>query len=133
LSFEFIALQQEVRLTDNPIFEKVGTGSGFWKNNQKTRFKSCVLRRCHSAWLVKSLATIGCCAALVSLVLLAEIRGDLLTEEIKVASTEMTVDSAGTAHPEDFTFYDRTLALLRVAMGSLAIAVIAVLRRAGYC
>jgi hypothetical protein len=75
-----------------------------------------------SAWLVKSLATIGCCAALVSLVLLAEIRGDLLTEEIKMASTEMTVDSAGPAHPEDFTFYDRTLALLRVAMGSLAVA-----------
>jgi len=49
LSFEFIALQSEVRFSDHPVFEKVGTGSGFWKKNQKARFKSCVLPRCHSA------------------------------------------------------------------------------------
>jgi len=49
LFFEFIALQREVRFTDNPIFEKVGTGSGFWKKYQKAWFKSCVLPRCHSA------------------------------------------------------------------------------------
>jgi hypothetical protein len=49
LFFEFIALQREVRFTDNPTFEKVGTGSGFWKKNQKARFKSCVLRRCPNA------------------------------------------------------------------------------------
>jgi hypothetical protein len=27
--FEFIALQRKVRFTDDPVFEKVGTGSGF--------------------------------------------------------------------------------------------------------
>jgi hypothetical protein len=43
LSFEFIVLQRKVRFTDNQVFEKVGTGSGFWKKNQKPRFKSCVL------------------------------------------------------------------------------------------
>jgi hypothetical protein len=40
LFFEFIALQRKVRFTDHPVFEKVGTGSGFWKKNQKARFKS---------------------------------------------------------------------------------------------
>ncbi len=49
LFFELIALQWEVRVTDNPIFEKAGTGSGFWKKNQKARFKFCVLQRYHSA------------------------------------------------------------------------------------
>jgi hypothetical protein len=49
LFFEFIALQRKVRFTDDPFFEKVGTGSGFWKKNQKARSKSCVLPRCHSA------------------------------------------------------------------------------------
>jgi hypothetical protein len=48
LFFEFIALQPEVRFADDPIFEKVGTGSGFWKKNPKARFKPCVLPRCHS-------------------------------------------------------------------------------------
>jgi hypothetical protein len=33
LFFEFIALQRKVRFTDHPVFEKVGTGSGFWKKN----------------------------------------------------------------------------------------------------
>jgi hypothetical protein len=46
---ECIALQRNVRFADNPIFDKVGTASGFWKKNQKARFKSCVLPRCHSA------------------------------------------------------------------------------------
>jgi hypothetical protein len=40
LFFEFIVLQRKVRFTDHPVFEKVGTGSGFWKKNQKARFKS---------------------------------------------------------------------------------------------
>jgi hypothetical protein len=48
LFFEFIALQRKVRFTDDPFFEKVGTGSGFRKKNQKARSKSCVLPRCHS-------------------------------------------------------------------------------------
>jgi hypothetical protein len=39
LFFEFIALQQKVGFTDHPVFEKAGTGSGFWKKNQKARFK----------------------------------------------------------------------------------------------
>ncbi len=39
LFFEFIALQRKVRFTDHPVVEKVGTGSGFWKKNQKARFK----------------------------------------------------------------------------------------------
>jgi hypothetical protein len=35
LFLEFFALQREVRSTDHPILEKVGTGSGFWKKNQE--------------------------------------------------------------------------------------------------
>jgi hypothetical protein len=49
LFFEFIALQRKVRFTDDPFFEKVATGSGFWNKNQKARSKSCVLPRCRSA------------------------------------------------------------------------------------
>jgi hypothetical protein len=49
LCFEFIALQREIHVTDNPLFEKVGTGSDFWKKNQKRRFKSCVSAMRHSA------------------------------------------------------------------------------------
>src|ERR1700732_4822184 len=36
LFVQFIALQPKVRFTDHPVFEKVGTGSGFWKKNQKS-------------------------------------------------------------------------------------------------
>jgi hypothetical protein len=39
LFLEFITLQREVRVTDHPVFEKVRTGLGFWKKNQKARFK----------------------------------------------------------------------------------------------
>jgi hypothetical protein len=35
LFFEFIALQREVRFTDNSVFGKVGTGSGFWRKIKK--------------------------------------------------------------------------------------------------
>jgi hypothetical protein len=49
LFIEFISLQRKVHFTDHPVFEKAGTGSGFSKKNQKARFKSCVLPRCHSA------------------------------------------------------------------------------------
>ena len=41
LFFESIPWQRRVRFTDNPFFEKEGTGSGSWKKNQKARFKSC--------------------------------------------------------------------------------------------
>jgi hypothetical protein len=40
LVFGLSTLQRKVRFTDHPVFEKVGTGSGFWKKNQKARFKS---------------------------------------------------------------------------------------------
>jgi hypothetical protein len=35
LLFEIIALQRKVRFTDNLFFEKVSTGSGFWKKTIK--------------------------------------------------------------------------------------------------
>jgi hypothetical protein len=45
LFLEFIALQRQVRFTDHPVFEKVATGSGFWKKNQKARSNLCFLPR----------------------------------------------------------------------------------------
>jgi hypothetical protein len=43
LYFEFIALQRKVRFTDHPVFEKVGTGSGFWKKNQEAFCQDVIL------------------------------------------------------------------------------------------
>jgi len=83
-----------------------------------------VIEHWDSARLIKSFAAIACLAALTSLVLLAEIRGDLLTEQIKGASSTVVLDDNDPppAQPENSTFYDRTLALLRLALASLAVA-----------
>jgi hypothetical protein len=67
LFLEFIALQRKVRFTDHPVFEKVATGSGFWKKNQKARFKSlrsakifCHSVRCEQPSKTRSSTAISC-------------------------------------------------------------------------
>jgi hypothetical protein len=74
--------------------------------------------------LVKTLATVAGIAALLSLVFLAVIRGDLLAHEIETTNQTVIVDDAdSTSQPEPQNdFYHDTVALLRLAMALLAVA-----------
>jgi len=75
------------------------------------------------AKLVKTLATIAFVAAISSLVLLAVIRGDVLSEQVKDTSQVIVSDDDQPAAAEPAnTFYDTTLVLLRVVMALLALA-----------
>ena len=83
-----------------------------------------ILERWASPRLVNVLATVAGIAAIVSLILLAEIRGDLLAQQV-TNTPSAVIDSAENAPPpatED-TFYDRTLGLLRLVMAFLAFAI----------
>ncbi|MGO9642360.1 MAG: hypothetical protein ACLP1Y_13775 [Candidatus Acidiferrales bacterium] len=73
--------------------------------------------------LVKTLSTAAFAAAISSLVLLAVIRGDVLSQQVK-ATTQVIVsgDDHPTATEPSSTFYDTTLVLLRVVMALLAVA-----------
>ncbi len=83
-----------------------------------------VLERWASPRLVKVLVTVAGVVAVASLVLLAEIRGDLLAQQ--VSNTPAAVIQSGddpTPSPAENTFYDRTLGLLRLVMALLAFAI----------
>ena len=73
--------------------------------------------------LVKILATIACVAAVTSLVLLAVIRGDLLTEQIANATPVVVMNGDAPPPQAASTFFDRTLGLLRIIMAFLALAI----------
>jgi hypothetical protein len=75
------------------------------------------------AKLVKALATIAFVAAISSLVLLAVIRGDVLSQQVKDTSQVIVSgdDQPVAAEPAN-TFYDSTFVLLRVVMALLALA-----------
>jgi hypothetical protein len=73
--------------------------------------------------LVKALASIAFVAAIASLVLLAIIRGDVLSQQVK-DTTPVVVsgdDQPMTSEPAN-SFYDSTLVLLRIVMALLALA-----------
>jgi hypothetical protein len=78
------------------------------------------------AKLVKTLATVAFIAAIASLVLLAVIRGDILSQQVR--STDQVIvsndDQPATVEPQntESTFYDTTLVLLRIVMALLAVA-----------
>lgn len=82
------------------------------------------IERWNLAGLVKTLATVAGIAALLSLVFLAIIRGDLLAHEVDSTNQVMVTDDANTAPPPEpqHDFYKETLVLLRLAMALLAIA-----------
>jgi hypothetical protein len=80
-----------------------------------------VLERWNSGKLLKSLALGACVAAIVSLVLLAVIRGDILAQELSVVKAVVLLDDESTAPPQN-DFYGATLPLLRIVMALLAIA-----------
>jgi hypothetical protein len=81
-----------------------------------------VLEKWNAKRLFKVLATIACAAALTSLVLLAVIRGDLFAEQMKNTAPAIVFDDAPPPPPTQNNFYDATVALLRLVMALLAVA-----------
>jgi hypothetical protein len=83
-----------------------------------------ILERWASQRLVNVLATVAGIAAIVSLILLAEIRGDLLAQQV-TNTPSAVIDNAENAPPPtpENTFYDHTLGLLRLVMAFLAFAI----------
>jgi cell division protein FtsB len=72
---------------------------------------------------IKSLATLACAASLVSLVLLAVIRGDLLAESVKDSNQAIVIDDAQSQTPQfENNFYDKTTPMLQLVMALLALA-----------
>ncbi len=72
--------------------------------------------------LLKTLATVACIAALTSLVLLSLVRGDVLTQEFKVAAPILILSGETPAAPAQTDFYQQTVCLLRAVMALLALA-----------
>ena len=73
--------------------------------------------------LLKRLTTVGCIAALVSLILLAVIRGNIMAEEMKNSNPVITIDDAPQeAEPQQNTFYERLMSILQLVMALLAFA-----------
>jgi hypothetical protein len=72
--------------------------------------------------LIKILTTVACISALVSLILLAVIRGDLLSEQIATPNAVTVVESDAPPVQTQSNFYERTLGLLRLVMALLALA-----------
>jgi len=83
-----------------------------------------ILERWASQRLVNVLATVAGIAAIVSLVLLGEIRGDLLAQQVSSVPTAVIENADNVPPPAtENTFYDRTLGLLRLVMAFLAFAI----------
>jgi hypothetical protein len=83
-----------------------------------------ILERWASPRLVNVLATVAGIAAIVSLVLLGEIRGDLLAQQVSSAPTAVIENADDVPPPAtENTFYDHTLGLLRLVMAFLAFAI----------
>ena len=83
-----------------------------------------ILERWASPRLVTVLGTIAGVSAIVSLILLAEIRGELLAQQVTNAPSAV-IDNTDNAPPQapENTFYDRTLGILRLVMAFLAFAI----------
>lgn len=83
-----------------------------------------ILERWASPSLVNVLATVAGVSAILSLILLAEIRGDLLAQQV-TSTPSAVIDDAEASQPPapENTFYDRTLGLLRFVMAFLAFAI----------
>jgi|HubBroStandDraft_5_1064220.scaffolds.fasta_scaffold07449_2 hypothetical protein len=81
------------------------------------------LEKWNDGKLVKTLTAMACVAAVVSLVLLAVIRGDLLAQQLVNSSPVVIFDDAPPVPPPPQTdFYRTTLVLLRLVMALLAVA-----------
>jgi len=81
-----------------------------------------VLESCGTDKLFRSLVVIACASALLSLMLLAVIRGDLLATESSNAAPVVIFDNATPAPQPQDHFYSATTPLLRLAMLLLSLA-----------
>ncbi len=82
-----------------------------------------VLELWASPRLIRTLTTGACTAAIVSLVLLAVIRGNVLSQQLETGTTIVVFDDTRpTAPAQPPNFYKQTLVLLRVVMALLAFA-----------
>jgi hypothetical protein len=73
--------------------------------------------------LIKGMVTVACAAAIASLVLLAVIRGDLFSQQLKELETPVLITGDSPVVPQsDNHFYDETLPLLQFVMALLAVA-----------
>jgi hypothetical protein len=80
-----------------------------------------VLERWLSKTAIKSLGAIACVAGLVSLILLAAIRGDLMADGVKNSNPVITFDDAEPqTAPTQNDFYEKTIPLLQLVMILLA-------------
>jgi hypothetical protein len=83
-----------------------------------------ILDRWASPRLVSVVATVAGIAAIVSLILLAEIRGDLMGQQVSNAPAAVIENADAPPPPAtENTFYDRTNGLLRLVMAFLAFAI----------
>ena len=81
------------------------------------------LEKWNGGKLVETITATACVAAVVSLVLLAVIRGDLLAQQLVNSNPVIIFDDAQPAPPPPQTdFYRTTLVLLRFVMALLAVA-----------
>ncbi|MGH3055689.1 MAG: hypothetical protein ACRDL7_12000, partial [Gaiellaceae bacterium] len=81
------------------------------------------LEKWNGGKLVKTLTAMACVAAVVSLVLLAVIRGDLLAQQLVNSAPVIIFDDAQPSPPPPRTdFYRTTLVLLRLVMALLAVS-----------
>jgi hypothetical protein len=86
------------------------------------------IERCLEAWdcrrLITVLATCAGTAAIASLILLAVIRGNLFSQELRESETPVAVTDESQAVPQDDNhFYDQALPLLQLVMALLAAAI----------
>lgn len=73
--------------------------------------------------LIKSLTTAACVAAILSLVLLAVIRGNIMAQQMTDSTPVITFDDAPQqSEPQQNSFYDRTTPILQLVMALLAFA-----------
>lgn len=83
-----------------------------------------ILDRWASPRLVNAVVTVAGVVAVVSLVLLGEIRGDILAQQVESSPSAVIQDADAPAPPPpENTFYDRTSGLLRLVMALLAFAI----------
>jgi hypothetical protein len=80
-----------------------------------------LLEKWNAEHLFKGLAAVACAAALMSLVLLAVIRGDLFAEQMKNTQPVIILDDVPSEPQPHNDFYAETVSLLRLVMALLAV------------
>jgi len=86
------------------------------------------VEKCLEEWnsrkFIKGMVTVACATAVASLVLLAVIRGDLFSQQLRDSETPVLItgDNSAPATQSDNHFYEETVPLLQLVMAFLAVA-----------